>query len=58
MSSVAWPAEGGEEKGEMGATGGLYIICLNSVCVCACACDAVACIKNISIYVLFCFVFH
>lgn len=33
MSSVAWPAEGGEEKGEMGATGGLYIICL-AVCMC------------------------
>lgn len=34
MSSVAWPAEGGEEKGEMGATGGciLYV----SVCVCVC----------------------
>lgn len=35
MSSVAWPAEGGEEKGEMvlGCYGGLYIIGLSSVCV-------------------------
>lgn len=36
MSSVAWPAEGGEEKGEivLGCYGGLYIIGLNIVCVC------------------------
>lgn len=38
MSSVAWPAEGGEEKRGNGV-GGLYIIGLNtSVCVCVFAC--------------------
>lgn len=37
MSSVAWPAEGGEEKRGNGV-GGLYIIVLNSVSMCACVC--------------------
>lgn len=49
MSSVARPAEGGEEKGGNGVgvlEGGLYIIGLNTVCIWVCMYLCVVCVSR------------